>query len=280
MLDGWLDGIHADLRPAATALDIDLHSHAHALNSSLAFALNLFLPFVVGGGGPLAELLATIAPVERVVGLEFEYRGPASVLCELAGDEPAKNEHWTASDVAVHVLDGEGRRGIILIEVKLTEGKFTACSGAESKGNRHREVCRQAVHFFEDPDGCYLRRTYRASRDRRYWQIFRARYGTVRAAYPGVSLDAACPFRGDWQQPMRNHALAVGLVDAGHVEFAAFGLVHHDHNPDVPGPFDGYRQAAADDSLFRRPASAVIDAADACLGGGFGPWMRRRYVLD
>ena len=226
MLDDWTDGLHPALREDAARIVVDdqvrLHDYVRALNSSMAFGFNLFLPFRLGDPAPLAALLCQqlgrqIRP-DRVV---FEYGGPTRVLAEVAGEEPAEDEPFTASDVAVFVHDADGQRGVVLIEVKLSEGEFSTCNGATSRGNRRKDVCASAEAFFADPGSCYLRRPYRARRDRRYWTIFEQEYRSVREAFPDADLDGPCPFRGDGQQPMRNHALALGLVQRGVMDFAA-----------------------------------------------------------
>ena len=92
-----------------------------------------------------------------------------------------------------------------------------------------------------------------------------------------------CPFIGDHQQIMRNHALALGLVQAGEVAFTAFGLVHHPDNHHVVEPWEEYRSLVADASpLFRIPADELIDAA-AGQGVPWSEWaryMRERYMLE
>jgi len=171
---------------------------------------------------------------------------------------------------------------VVLIELKLSEGEFSTCNGATSRGNRRKDVCDSAETFLADPGACYLRHPYRAKRDRRYWTIFEQEYGSVREAFPGADLGGPCPFRGDGQQPMRNHALALGLVQEGVIDFAAFGLVHHDENPDVVPAWDEYVAMVADPSaLFRLPASAVCDAAGEALAAepAVGTWLRERYFL-
>ena len=287
MLDDWTGGLHPALRADAERIvtedQVTLHNYIAALNSSMAFGFNLFMPLRLGDPDPLADLLGQQLDrklqVDRAV---FEYGGPTSVLAEVAGEVPEEDEPFTASDVAVFVHDDQGRRGVVLIEVKLSEGEFSTCNGATSRGNRRKDVCASAEAFFADPGSCYLRRPYRARRDRRYWTIFEQEYGSVREAFPGADLGGPCPFRGDGQQPMRNHALALGLVQDGEVDFAAFGLVHHDDNPDVVPAWDAYTSMAADPStLFRLSASAVCDAADGAMvvDPGVGSWLRERYFL-
>ena len=286
MFDDWREGIHGWVRQRTADLvderGIRLHDHIAAVNSSMAFGFNLFMPFREHGAsaleGPLTRALGF--PI-RVVGIEFEFQGPTDVLAECAGPRPTDDEKFTASDVAVHVEDDDGRAGLVLVEVKLSEGGFTPCNGARSVANKRKDVCASAATFFDDPRACYLRRTRHARRDRRYWDIFDVAFGSVRAAVPGFTGER-CPFEGDYQQLMRNHALALGLIQAGEAAFTAFGLVHHPDNHHVVEPWEHYRALVADPSpLFRIPANEVIDAA-ADRSAPWSDWacyMRERYKL-
>ena len=286
MFDDWREGIHGWVRQRTVDLvdegNIRLHDHIAAVNSSMAFGFNLFMPFRVHGAsaleGPLAHALGFSI---RVVGIEFEFQGPTDVLAECAGPRPADDEKFTASDVAIHVEDDDGWAGLVLVEVKLSEGGFTPCNGALSAANTRKDVCASAETFFDDPRACYLRRTRHALRDRRYWDIFDAAFESVRGAVPAFTGER-CPFEDDHQQLMRNHALALGLVQAGEADFAAFGLVHHRDNHHVVGPWEHYRSLVADASpLFRIPADELIDAAadQAVPWPDWVSYMRERYML-
>ena len=287
MFDDWRDGIHEWVRQQTAGLveenRIRLHDHVAAVNSSMGFAFNLFMPFREYGAAALEKVLAAAVGIPaRVVDIEFEFHGPTDVLAECAGPEPTEDEKFTASDVAIHVEDATGRAGVILVEVKLSEGEFTACNGARSSANTRKDVCASAAKFFDDPGACYLRRTRHARRDRRYWDIFGSAFGSVRGALPGFAT-GRCPFEGNYQQIMRNHALALGLVQAGEAAFSAFGLVHHPDNQHVVQPWEDYRSLVADASpLFRLPADELINAA-ADLSGSWSDWacyMRERYRLQ
>ena len=276
MFVDWREGIHGWVRQqTADVVDeggIRLHDHIAAVNSSMAFGFNLFMPFREYGAsaleGPLARALGL--PI-RVVDIEFEFQGPTDVLAECAGPQPEDDEKFTASDVAVHVEDDDGRAGVVLVEVKLSEGGFTLCNGARSAANNRKDVCASAATFFDNPRACYLRRTRHSRRDRRYWDIFDTAFGSVRTAVPGFTGER-CPFEGDHQQLMRNHALALGLIQAGDADFAAFGLVHHPDNHHVVKPWEHYRSLVADPShLFRIPANELIDAA-ADHGATWSNW--------
>ena len=284
--DDWREGIHEWVRQqTARLVDEDrvrLHSHIEAVNSSMAFGFNLFMPFREYGASALEEPLGrSVGFAVRVIGIGFEFHGPTDVLGECAGPLPTDDEKFTASDVVVKVEDDAGRAGLILVEVKLSEGGFTLCGGAKSKANRRKDVCASSARFFADPRACYLRRTRHARRDRRYWKIFDAAFGSVRATVPGYRGER-CPFEGDHQQLMRYHALALGLNQAGETDFTAFGLVHHPDNHHVVEPWEEYRSLVADASpLFRIPANVLIDAV-ANQGGMWSDWawyMRERYML-
>jgi len=266
MFDDWREGVHDWVRQQTVDLvdnaGIKLHDYVAAVNSSMAFGFNLFMPFREHGASSIEALLTVALKMSvRVTDIEFEFQGPTDVLAECAGAQPTADEKFTASDVAVHVEDDAGRVGVVLIEIKLSEGGFTPCGGAQSRANRRQDVCASATRFFDDPAACYLTRTRHAQRDRRYWTIFEAAHGSVRASVPGHA-GKRCPFEGDHQQLMRNHALALGLVQAGEAAFAAFGLVHHPGNHHVVEPWEQYRTLVADPSpLFRIPADELIDTA-------------------
>lgn len=286
MQDNWQDNLHPALVASAEALvanGLVLHDHARALNSSQCFAMNLFLPFVVGDTGGLAAFLSEhIGRAVRVRGVDLEYYGSGHILGEVAGADPTEDEGMTMADVALHLEDNEGRTGLAIIEVKLSERGFSKCGGRHSRGNRDDAACRSRELLFESPHRCYLHRPYRAVRDRRYWQIFQHAHADLSAAFPGATAQG-CPFSGDWQQPMRNHALCLGHTQAGLASFWLLALVHHDDNPDVTQPWDDYRDATADAGhLFRWPASNLMGVISSALPHSeppVAPWLRDRYLL-
>ena len=286
MFDDWREGVHEWVRQHTAVYvaerGIQLHDYAAAVNSSMAFAFNLFMPFREYGASALEAALAGALGIPvHVVDMAFEFHGPADVLAECAGPQPTDGEKFTASDVAITVDDDRGGRGVILLEVKLSEGEYTHCNGATSTNNMRKDICADAEKFFEKPGECYLTRPRHAGRDRRYWDILQTEFGSVRAAVPAYSGER-CPFEGNHQQIMRNHALALGLVQAGEAAFAAFGLVHHPDNHYVAKPWEDYRSLVADASpLFRIPADELVNAA-ADQGAPWSAWaryMRERYML-
>jgi hypothetical protein len=284
----WQDNLHPAIVDEATRL-VDaaafrLHDHAHALSSSQAFAMNLFLPLRVGNTAALARFLSDeLGRSVTVEGVEQEYYGSGDLLAEIPGSTPTVEDKLTCADVAVHLQDDTGARGLLLVEVKLAEEGFTPCGGAVSAGNRDHGPCEDRTVLWAEPHRCYLRRPYRAQRDRRYWSLFAAEHGTLERAFPGADAEGACPFVGDWQQPMRNHALALAATRAGLADFWALALVHHDDNPDVAGPWDAYAAACASSARIRRwPASRLLPAIDAALPDTVpspGRWLAERYFL-
>lgn len=103
LFDDWREGVHERIRrqtaDLVAARGIRLHNHIRAVNSSMAFAFNLFMPFREYGAAALEGLLARTLPFTvRVVGIEFEFHGPTDILAECAGSYPAEEERYTASD--------------------------------------------------------------------------------------------------------------------------------------------------------------------------------------
>jgi len=285
MFADWSEGIYPALRDVAVTVVTDdnvaLHSHAAAVTSSQAFALNLFLPFRHGDkaalAARLAPLLGSLVTIERV---RFEWVPPGALLGEIDGDSPRPGEHATAADVVLWVKLASGRPGVVLLEIKLSEGGFTYCGGHHSAANRRPDVCESAVTFFSEPSACHLQRPSRKKRDRRYWSVFAETSGSVRAAFPGASLDGGCPFAEHAQQPMRNLALARALESEGTVAQAWFGLCAHDDNPDVAMHWDAWRRLLPDPAMAPSlPASAVLAAGRDAGHGEWAAWMSERYRL-
>ncbi len=281
----WTDGVYPDYRGLAEEVqiadEIKLHKYAAHLLSSQVFALNLFLPFRKGGPKALSECVSRLVGTRLLVDeVRFEWVPPGALLGELEGDRPGEDEPATAVDVVLLGSLENSRRAVVLVEVKLSEDRFTTCNGRTSPGNRRRDVCKSAGLFFSDPSACYLRRPKRKRRDRRYWEIFTAGHGSVRAAFPGAAIDGPCPFAGNAQQPMRNLAIARGLEQDGTVDMAWLVLCAHDGNPDVSEHWKEWADILPDPAMAPSlPASVVIDAGEAEGYGAWAAWMRERYRL-
>ena len=281
----WADGIHPEFRGLAeevqVADEVKLHDYGAHLLSSQAFALNLFLPFREGNRACLSECVSTLIGTPMLVDeVRFEWVPPGALLGELEGERPLDDEPPTAVDAVLWSRLEDGRRAAVLIEVKLSEGGFTTCSGRCSRGNRRKDVCDSARLFFADPSACYLRRPKGKRRDRRYWEIFATGHGSVGNAFPGADIDGPCPFAGNAQQPMRNLAIARGLEQEGTVAEAWFVLCAHDDNPDVREHWKAWAELLPNPAMAPvLPASAVVDAAEADGNDAWAAWMRERYRL-
>ena len=285
MWQRWIHGIFPAYRKlaerSATADSIRLHDNAAHVRSSQAFAFNLFLPFREGRMEQLSKLVSDLLSeqldIDRV---QFEWIPPGSLLGELVGERPIGDEAATAVDVVLWSRLADGRRAIVLVEVKLSEGGFTQCGGRDSGKNRRKDVCQSARLFFKDPSACYLRRPWRKQRDRRYWEIFAASHGSVRDAFPGADVSGPCPFSSDAQQPMRNLALARALEQDGTVAKAWFVLCAHDDNDNVAEYWKAWQAMLPDPGMTPSlPASEVVRVGAAEGHQDWATWMRNRYKL-
>ena len=287
MWSHWSQGIHPAYRQLAEEVvrtdSVRLHRYAAHLRSSQVFALNLFLPFRKGSSAGLSNRLSEIVGTRlSIEDVRFEWVPPGSLLGEIDGDRPLGDEPATAVDVVLWSRLPDDRRAVVLLEVKLSEPDFTHCNGRNSPANHRRDVCESATLFFEDPKACYLRRPLRKRRDRRYWEIFAFEHDSVRAAFPGADLEGACPFSESMQQPMRNLAIARGLVqDSGYaVEKAWFALCAHDGNPEAAQHWESWKRLLPDVSM-----APVLSASDVVRAGenegliDWAIWMRDRYRL-
>ena len=281
----WADGIYPAYRDLAKRIvvadSVKLHKYAAHLLSSQAFAFNLFLPFREGGRERLSECVSDLVGARLSIDeVRFEWVPPGALLGELGGERPVGDEPATAIDVVLWSRLADGQRAAVLIEVKLSEEGFTQCNGRKSSANLRKDVCESARRFFDDPSACYLRRPKGKRRDRRYWEIFAARYGSVDSAFPGADIDGPCPFAGHAQQPMRNLAIARGLEQDDTVAQAWFALCSHDDNPNAAVHWAVWRDLLPDPGMAPSlPASEVIRAGEAEGYGEWAAWMRSRYRI-
>ncbi len=153
----WADGVYGDYRDVAENAvrsdSVRLHHRVTGILSSQAFAFNLFLPFREGNCERLAErfseLVGTKLTIDKVC---FEWVPPGGLLGEIEGEWPTDQEPATGVDVVLWGWLGNGRRAVILVEVKLSEGGFTPCNGRTSDHNHRKDVCRSSQLFFQNPN--------------------------------------------------------------------------------------------------------------------------------
>ena len=281
----WTDGVHPKLRDAAeqavVADSVVLHDHAAHLRSSQAFAFNLFLPFREGGRERLCECLGDLLGVRLAIDrIQFEWVPPGPLLGELDGERPHPDEPATAVDVVLWSTLADGRRAAVLIEVKLAEAGFTRCRGKGHPDNDRKHVCKEPGRFFAEHDDCFVRRSPGRPRNRRYWEIFATSRGGLREAFPGADPEGACPFAGHAYQPMRNLAVAEGLVqdELWAVEQAWFVLCAHEGNPEIVEQWQAWRALLPEPGMAPLlPASEVVRAGEAEGLADWAAWMRKRY---
>ena len=283
----WLDGIYPAYRALAEGVvgadSVKLHDRIAHVRSSQAFAFNLFLPFREGSRLRLSHRVGEMIDEPLSINeVRFEWVPPGALLGEIRGERPAPKEHATGVDIVFWGHLSGGERAVVLLEVKLSEDDFTHCKGRNSESNTRKDVCASAALFFGDPSACYLRRTKRARRDRRYWEIFAASHGSVRAAFPGADVNGPCPFAESMQQPMRNLAIARGLEQdpTSAVEQAWFGLCAHDDNPDIATHWERWGSLLPDEAMAPAlPASEVVRVGEEEGFVEWAAWMRDRYRL-
>lgn len=187
-----------------------LHHWGHALNSSQAFAVNLFAP--ARFSADVARALWKVLPAGALhsdpqrVDVQFEYSGPDESFAKRQLGEAGVP---TQIDVALQGIFENGVRRFQFVEVKLTESHFGMCRGAgtgKKAVNPAPERCQSLARVHADPAGqCWLTE----SEHRRYWELTRLPLGlTVIADEMG-----GCPWQGGLYQLMRNWALARALVE-------------------------------------------------------------------
>ena len=190
-----------------------LHTWGHALNSSQAFAVNLFGParFSKAVARALWNTLpaAGDGPGPDRVDVHFEYSGPDKAFAKAELGEAGKP---TQIDVAIEGMFPGGVRQMQFIEVKLSESKFGSCRGAKRGKNAPNPApdrCRNLSEILENPGKqCWLTDV----EGRRYWQV-------IGRATSGMNMKAdergGCPWQGGLYQLMRNWALARAMLDRG-----------------------------------------------------------------
>ena len=205
---------------------------------------------------------------------------PGELLGEIAGDRPVGDEPATAADVVLWGQTDSRRRAAVLLEVKLSEGSSQPVAGVKPRESAQRRVSvREPLHARPERLLPAIARV-RQRRDRRYWEIFARSHGSVRNAFPNADLNGPCPFAYDMQQPMRNLAIAQGLVQDGTLHQAWFALCAHDANPDIAALWSDWSHLLPEPSMAPvLPASAIVSAGEAEGLKRWAAYMRERYQL-
>ena len=218
---GIRSGTAADLPAYLATNRIQAHQGKHNLKSSWVHCANLYYPFGQSPDGKelLASFLRThVSPDIRSVDelyLEFaEPEGsplhPSHLLGESGG---SRGSGQTSPDLAFHV---NGRKGLILIENKLTEHSFYRCSGRNKSGSDERpanpnpERCKDIKKLLDDPQ----HQCHQTIWGRKYWDI-------LRPVMNDQAMNALnyCPASNAGYQLFRQQALAEGIANSGKYDF-------------------------------------------------------------
>lgn len=187
-----------------------LHRFVNHVRSSQAFAINLLAGLDTEEALALWEVLNPA--VTRHASVEFEYEDPDDVLAEVQPYRP----HKTQVDVLFRGHDDRGRPHVALVEVKLSETSFGACSAFESPSNPRRHVCRSPGAWGNQPGGCFQLTNHDGPHRRRY-DLF------IEDESLGSGSRSHCAFL-EANQVTRNVALAGTLVNRGDAATATVAL--------------------------------------------------------
>jgi len=169
----------------------DLHLWIHHLQSSQAFAFNLFGPLQLRRDWAQAAWAEVFPSVEGIV---FEYPAKGDPLAETARGQP----HRTRVDVRV---DFDGNR-TALVEVKFTESGFGPCGAGHDRNEAHlKSACRLGGATVRSLAGtCFLAQ----QRKRGYFSML-LEPGSI-VSGPGLEKygTGGCPLRGGLYQVVRN----------------------------------------------------------------------------
>lgn len=193
-----------------------VHDHIGHVRSSQAFALNLLAPLTAQAWTSIARWHLDDPDAVVELPIEFEYVDARDDL----GEATMASPHSTQVDCLVRVNRGDGRRHLLLIEVKLSEDSFSTCSAATSPNNDRRHLCAVAMPFGGDTAGCFQLANHDREHRRRY---------DIALDLPAVEpAGFGCWFRDGTNQVMRNVAIARALIARGEAESASMLLMAPD----------------------------------------------------
>jgi hypothetical protein len=169
----------------------DLHIWIHHLQSSQAFAFNLFGPLQLQRKWARAAWGEVFPSVEKIL---FEYPAKEDPLAETAGGQP----HRTRVDVRVDF----GANRTALVEVKFTEPGFGPCGAGHDRDEAHLKLaCRAPGATLRSLAGsCFLAQ----HRSRGYFQMLLMPGSIVSSAGLEQHGASGCPLREGLYQVVRN----------------------------------------------------------------------------
>ncbi len=271
----------------ATLLSGKLHKWGHALNSSQAFAVNLFGP--ARFAPTVAKSLWNTLPAGQAhpnpdrVELHFEYSGPDRDFAKRWLGEAGIP---TQIDVVAEGIFSEDVRHLQFIEVKLSESEFGSCRGAKrgkKAPNPAPDRCRDLSRIIENPSAqCWLAE----AEGRRYWQIIDNATSGLEAKADKVG---GCPWQGGLYQLMRNWALGRAMLDQGLAASVNLAVCVHPGNRAVTAlsttvagtdrVLDAFNSMAGSMKVSELDTRALIKAQDdAGAAMGWRSYMESRYL--
>jgi hypothetical protein len=209
---------------------IQPHTGKHNLKSSWVLCANLYFPFghTPDGKALLAGFLQKYvsSDIKSVDELHLEYAedgdlSPEKLLGESGG---SRGSGQTSPDLAFHL---NGRKGLILIENKLTEHSFYPCSARAITGSEERtanpasERCENMPALQAD----HRAQCHQCLWGRKYWDILRPVMNK-----PAMSALQHCPAATAGYQLFRQQALAEGIAQSGKYQLVYSCVALDDHN--------------------------------------------------
>lgn len=204
------------------------HKFADHMASSQIACANLFLP-LMEHPAEAARILSRVKSDLDSIAVDHLDRGFRIEFW----DEPDNmlNDHnrstGTDADFAIAYRDAAGTLKLWLIEHKLTEGEFTTCGGAKSKGRIvGKHACSPMTEIMDCPDLCY----YHSVCAYNYWPLTLAE--TEEFPHERLRRFATCPFKGGMNQLWRNQLLAIAIEKAERWPYQEvyFSVVRHPQN--------------------------------------------------
>lgn len=231
--EGLWPGIRSSTEHALAAYikesGVQKHLGVHNLKSSWMLCANLYFshqrdPRI------LAEFLADriddrIVEIQRLE-LEWAEDPPLDPTTLLGEPKGTRGANQTSPDIAFIVKLASGGRGLVLMENKLAEHSFYACSGRKKENkNPDASRCLRARTLFDNPSAqCHLLNWATDTRtNRRYWDF-------ITISNAGRRVLHRCPAATAGYQLFRQQALAEAIARSGEYELVVSSVAYDERN--------------------------------------------------
>ena len=226
---------------------VQKHKFAHHLNSSWMLCANLYFPFraTLESRALFASFLKhhVAEEISSLEEIELEYAEDCELHpSRLLGEEGGKRgANQTSPDLGLLM---NGGRGVVLVEIKLTEHTFYECSawrhkgGSRRPGNPDPERCNHAADIVKDHCG----KCHQSAWGRKYWKhLAPVADELVLARLPH------CPASRAGYQLFRQQALAEGMAQSGRYDLVVSAVAVDERNDELDAALrrsgiDGLRQ--------------------------------------